>query len=311
MPVPTAANEEERYEQAGAKCLDSWSTLSLSIVVLTLVTTSALCASSEGSASGTMSRDGDTLHIVDGWASEGIGFLDSEVVRIVLVPMALDRDALAQHIDFDYEITRQRSAAGLPGYLELEIDRQTGRWRGMSYGLPQGWGCGYCSVQRHQTLDVAGRRVKGRLELDPSDDSDGDGPTVRLDIDLQIAEVTDATLLGADGGAPGQALERCWDVAKRENWEAIGELCFVPGDENFSNTQHMNDDTRSLIVFMGRGQLRADELEIGGGRMKGDFAELDLETLKDDQRYEGTMLMVETESGWRVLAQRMTQVWEE
>ena len=273
--------------------------------------TAALGAMMEkDSASGTMTRDGDTLTIVDGWATADVGFLDGQVIRVVLVPMELDRHALAAHIDFDYEIARQKRESGLPGSLEIEIDRETGRWRGMSYGLPGGWGCGYCSVKREQTLDLSGGRVRGRLELDPGDDSDGKGPQVRLDIDLEISAVVGASPLGADGGAPGAALLGCWDVAKEKAWDAIGQLCFVPGDEHFRDTDHMDDETRTMMVFWGRGQLRADELEIEGGRTKGDFAQLDLKTRKGDERFEGTMLLRRTEVGWRVVAQTMSQIWD-
>lgn len=253
-----------------------------------------------GTARGTFSRHDWTLEVVDGFAYEATALFGKDpVIRVVLVASPIDRDALASAIDFGNELAQQ---GALRGSARIDIDPATGRWLGSSWPS-----CGYCGVPRsvQQSLELGEGRVRGNLRLRPEDTLDGDGPDVRLEIDLPVARVTGAEDLPADGGAPGEALRRCWRAARGDDLDAALPLCF-PSDD-----AHARKRTAADFASYGCcGELRAEHLEVGGGRVKGDQAELLVETRDDGETSRGSMFLQRVDAGWRWIGQRMVPVWD-
>jgi hypothetical protein len=267
-----------------------------------LVVSAAVPVLAAVGASGTFAKDAATFKVADGFAYEGKAeFGDEAVIKVRLSAKPLDRKALDAVIDFKAELERQLAQGGDGKYVDLEF-RKDGSYNGSSYSLGGRAACGWCGDSKagsKSKVKVEGTSLRGAMQIQPSDYSDGKGPTINLTLDLPVATVTGALPLPATGGAPAQALEACRQAVKKKDKAAVKAGCFVAGDPLLAETENVTDEGFWEVALYDRHSLKLPALKVTGGRTKGDWAELQVEGSGTDGKRKGNVYLRKGPAGWR------------
>src|SRR5688500_4945987 len=110
-------------------------------ILLVNVVCLASAASAAAGVKGTFTNAGVQYKGVDGTAYETkASFGDEPVIRLALSQVPLDAAAIAAALDIRSAIIEKR---GDTRYVDLEF-APDGSWRGASYTLASGNGCGWC-----------------------------------------------------------------------------------------------------------------------------------------------------------------------
>jgi hypothetical protein len=267
-----------------------------------LVVSAAVPVLAAVGASGTFSKDAATFKVADGFAYEGKAeFGDEAVIKVRLSAKPLDKKALDGVIDFKAELDRQLALGGDGKYVDLEFLKD-GSYRGSSYSLGGQASCGWCGDSKagsKSKVKVEGASLRGAMQIQPADYSDGKGPTINLTLDLPLATVTGALPLPATGGAPAQALEACRQAVKKKDKAAVKAGCFVAGDPLLAETENVTDEGFWEVALYDRHTLKLPVLKVTGGRTKGDWAELQVEGSGSDGKRKGSVYLRKGPAGWR------------
>jgi hypothetical protein len=267
-----------------------------------LVVSVAVPAMAAPGASGTFSKDAAVFKVADGFAYDGKAeFGDETAIKVRLSATALDHKALDGVIDFKGELDRQLAQAGDGRYVDLEF-RKDGSYTGSSYALGGQAACGWCGDSEAGTkskVKVEGASLRGGMQIQPSDYSDGKGPAINLTLDLPVVTVTGATPLPATGGAPAQALEACRQAVKKKDLAAVKAGCFVAGDPQLAEAESVTDEGFWDAALYGRHSLKLPTLKVTGGRTKGEWAELLVEGSGPDGKRKGSVFLRRGSAGWR------------
>jgi hypothetical protein len=262
-----------------------------------------------GRAKGVFLSGGLQVEIVDAYAEVGkADFGDDQVIVVRLAAEPLDHAAIDGALDRESAFKAQ--AQNSPS-IKLQFDQKTGVWRGSSYYLASGNGCGYCSTPNvpGARLMVEGGALKGRLQVKTSDHSDGHGAGADITFDLPIAGAAKATALAAGGGEPGQALTACVNAVAKKDTAAFRKACGFSLDSLDRAEENAKfGDPRSkeaLETFfewglMGHDVFRLSGFKVTGGRALATQAELLVEgkNTETNTSYKGRVFMKKTDAGW-------------
>jgi hypothetical protein len=116
----------------------------------------------------------------------------------------------------------------------LEFTPQ-GRWRGVSYYIASGNGCGYCTTEAASTVQLVKGRLAGTIK-----NSEKDRPfTVTLDIALLSDD--HGAALPADGGAPGKAYLAYHAALVKRDADGLKAVLSPGNVEVFARAEKNND----------------------------------------------------------------------
>jgi hypothetical protein len=238
--------------------------------------------------------------VVDGVAYERKAeFGDSMAVRLALSTKPIDAKAIAAALDVEDAVTAQR---GDSVYVDLEFALD-GSYTGASYALGSGNGCGWCSDPKAASkaqVRIENGVLKGTMKVLGTDYGDRDGPAITLTIDVPIVKVS-AAALPANGGEPGKVLAACRKLAKAKDAPGARERCFAPDDTLAGSVWEAESDTFwSMALMYGRDSLQLPTLAVRGGRMKGDWAEVQVEGVDSSgTTQKGGVFFYKGATGWR------------
>ncbi len=276
----------------------------------------AAVLASSSTASGSFGREGDGFSVVDAYAYLGPGFFGNEtVVKVRLAGHRLDRTALEGALDLTGELDRQTAEDA--GTVTLDVAQEDGAWEGLSFRLPKGAACGYCSsrsqaAQAH--LMIEDGRVLGWIRTKAADALEGNGFDIDLTLAVPIAKPVGETLLAQDGGEVGRFLLDCRGILSSADRVAIARVCgdaiaarldafegMVPEEQAEGLRNDLLGDLPSLSL---------PQIEISGGRTKGDQAEIYLAGSRQTATYRGSLFLRKIDGVWRIERDRLAQVWE-
>ncbi len=145
------------------------------------------------------------------------------------------------------------------------------------------------------------------MQIQPANYMDGEGTAINLTLDVPVTVPTGVTALPSGGGEAGKSFEKCRNDLAAKNLEGARSDCFDPGDNRFSlpeTTEGFQDHE-----FYGDDSLTAKSMKITGGRTKGDWAELYVQTENEGQKQQGSVFMKRTPQGWRYDHQVLQEVY--
>lgn len=231
---------------------------------------------SAGAASGTIGRKGVHMEVKDAFAYEApASFGDGQSIKVRLADFPLDRNALATTLDYETELNRQMQEKQ---YVELEF-KSDGTWTGGgAYYLGNatcGW-CQYGTQAEAAKVKLESGTLKGVLKASAKDTPDGDGIDADLSLNVPISRQTGVTDLSKDGGEPAKAYRACLAALSKNQKAAVIASCFSRDDPWLAktNVDYFSDEEFSAEVKAYRPGLQLEMVQISGGRVKGDQAEL-------------------------------------
>ncbi len=256
--------------------------------------------------------DRESISVVDAFAwSEPGPDGDGERLRLRLTDHTLNRPALDLAMDVESELDRQRDGGA---FAELELDPATGAWLDTRFQLPDGAGCGGCGEAEQRALArirLVDGRLLGRIDIGGKSTTDPFALEIDLVLDLPIVRPAVTERLPADGGAPGRAIDACRLALRRGDRAGTRLLCLAPDDPTLAAVEKTDDDRFFEALLTNRDALRAGALSISGGRLRGDRAELEVETGGVEGKQLGRVQLRRTSAGWRYQSERLHPVWTE
>lgn len=266
-------------------------------------------------ASGTFAKAGDAFAVVDAYAYEGKGFFgDETVIKVRLSGVELDRKALEDALDLEGEIARQTAEDTGVVTLDVALDAS---WEGTAYRLPGGASCGFCSssAQAAQSrLRIEDGMVKGKIKTKADDDPDREGLDVDLSLAVPIARPSGITELPGDGGEPAKALLACRAAIANASRDEVGQACSETIGARLDSFEDLvpeeRAESRKNDLMFDFPSLALPAISIGGGRTKGDQAELNLSAGREGETYRGSLFFRRIEGVWRIDRDKVERVWE-
>ena len=270
-----------------------------------------LAGHAQSAAKGSLEQRGDSMKVVDAVAYFGPAeFGDDTVIKVRLSPQPLDHQAVERAIDVAGELTRQQQDTG--GHADLDFTND-GVWRGSSYSLSGGYGCGYCSAdspaaQKTKMKFEAGR-LRGSIQIKSSDYPKKDGLGVTLTLDVPVLTLTGTSPLPKNGGDPAEVLLACQAAVKKRDKAAVRRLCFAADDAQMKLAEYVTDEGFWLVALSKRTGVKLGGTKISGGRTKGDQAELFVEGTCDGQAYKGSVYLRKSAAGWKYDHEQLKMVF--
>lgn len=270
--------------------------------VLLVLLFAAFAAQSQagGAASGTIGRKGIHLEIKDAFAYEApASFGEGQSVKVRLTDFSLDRNTLAATLDYETELNRQTQEKQ---YVELEF-KLDGSWTGGgAYYLGSatcGW-CQYGAQAEAAKVKLDSGILKGALKTSAKDTPDGDGIDADLTLNVPVSRQTGVTDLPADGGEPAKAYRACLAALSKNEKAAVIASCFSKDDPWLAktNVDYFSNEDFSAEVKAYRPGLQLEAVQISGGRVKGDQAELFVTGKSTYEKSTGKVFLRRSQGSW-------------
>jgi hypothetical protein len=259
---------------------------------LLAATISAVPALAQAPASGTFSSRGVSFKVAGGVAFPGRSSLDGQtpVVIVAISNTGLNAEAIGDFVDRKRAIERLVKDDETP-VVYFEFTPQ-GRWKGLSYYLASGNGCGFCTSEVTSTVTLAGGRLKGAVK-----GTEQDRP---FDVALDAAILSDdhGAALPAGGGAPGTAY-LAYHAALAKKDAAAVEPLLSPGNREVFARAKKNSDVDGYLAYLAeKHQLTA--VTISKGWATTAKASLLVEGISALGKVAGEVLLVSTGGAWGV-----------
>ncbi len=270
------------------------------ILLIAFVTAPAIESFADGAASGTIGRKGVHIEIKDAFAYEApASFGDGQSIKVRLADFLLDRNALVATLDYETELNRQTQEKL---YVELEFQLD-GTWTGGgAYYLGNatcGW-CQYGAQAESAKVKLESGILKGVLKASAKDAPDGDGIDADLTLNVPISKQTGVTDLSADGGEPAKAYRACLTALSKNEKAAVIADCFSKDDPWLAktNVDYFSAEEFSAEVKAYRPGLQLEAVQISGGRVKGDQAELSVTGKSTYENSKGKVFLRRSQGSW-------------
>jgi hypothetical protein len=168
-----------------------------------------------------------------------------------------------------------------------------GKYRGMSYYLGSGNGCGYCSSS---TAQSAVKLVGGRLVGSFSDEK----PDVGWDIQLDVPVASDdlGTPLPPGGGEPGKVYAAYAAAVKARDAASLKQTLVAQRVEHVAGAEK-SGRTNAYLDFVSEGRY-VDTVRVVKGFMKPTHAVLAIAGEGPVGKRVGQVLLLKEAAGWRV-----------
>lgn len=241
---------------------------------------------------GMFSSKGNKFEIAGGVAFHGKSALDPEmpVIVVAITNTKLFADAVGDFVDRKRAIEQLVKDDKTP-VVYLEFTPQ-GRWRGLSYYLGPGNGCGYCTSEVASTVKLANNRLVGSLK-----GAEQDRPFA-VTLDLPILSEDHGAALPPDGGAPGKAYLAYHAALVTKNAAAL-EPTLSPDNLEVYERAAKNNNLPGYLAYMAEDHP-VKSVKIIKAWARADKASLLIEGESGIGRVSGEVLLVNTNGRWGV-----------
>jgi len=261
------------------------------LLLLALVVVPA-AAQSPPRATGTFASKGITFKVAGAVAFPGTSHMDrtTPVILVAISNTGLNTDAVADFVDRKRAIEKLIKDDETP-VVYLEFTPQ-GQWRGVSYYLEPGNGCGFCSGEVTGSGKIAGGRLTANVRNGEADR--------KFDITLDVPVLTDdhGTALPGDGGAPGKAY-LAYHAALGKRDAAALDAVLSPGNrEMFAKAKKDGDTAGYLSYLVDKHSMRS--VRITAGWATADKASLLVAGDSPAGAMAGEVFLLKTNGAWGV-----------
>lgn len=243
-------------------------------------------------AAGTFTSKDVTFDVAGAAAFTGVSPLDKDqpAILVVVSNARLNGDALADFVDRRLAVEKLiKDDKTAVVYLEFTPQ---GRFRGLSYYLGAGNGCGFCSSEVASTVKLANGRLAGTLK--------GTERSRPFDITLDVAVLSDnhGAPLPADGGAPGKAYLAYHAALVKRDSKAI-KPTLSPGRVEVWDRANSKGDVNGYVDFLAEDHP-IKSVRIVKGWATANKASLVIEGEGQAGNVAGEVLLVNTKGAWGV-----------
>lgn len=272
--------------------MPSQSKIASGVLLLVVLLAAAPLQAQTPPLEGTFSSKDVSFQIDGGIAFNGRSSLDPDmpVILVAITNTGLNVGELANFVDRKRAIERLVKDDETPVvYLEFTLQ---GRWRGLSYYLAPGNGCGYCTSSVSSSVKLADGRLTGVLK--------GTEKDRRFDVTLDIPITGDdhGAPLPPDGGAPGKAYLAYHAALVKKDAEAL-KASLSPGNlEVYARAQKGGDLAGYLQYLADKHPVKA--VRITKAWSGPDRASLVVEGESAEGNVSGEVLLVNVKGVWGV-----------
>lgn len=212
------------------------------------------------------------------------------VVLVAISNTGLNADAVADFVDRKRAIEKLIKDDETP-VVYLEFTPQ-GQWRGVSYYLASGNGCGFCSGEVTGTGKIVAGRLTASLKNRESDRS--------FDITLDVPVLSDdhGVALPADGGAPGKAYLAYHAAVLKRDAAALDTLLSPGNREMFAKAKKDGDTDGYLSYLIEKHSMRS--VKITAGWATADKASLLVTGDSSVGTMSGEVFLLKTKGAWGI-----------
>ena len=212
------------------------------------------------------------------------------VVLVAISNTGLNADAVADFVDRKRAIEKLIKDDETP-VVYLEFTPQ-GQWRGVSYYLASGNGCGFCSGEVTGTGKIVAGRLTASLKNRESDRS--------FDITLDVPVLSDdhGAALPADGGAPGKAYLAYHAAVLKRDAAALDTLLSPGNREMFAKAKKDGDTDGYLSYLIEKHSMRS--VKITAGWATADKASLLVTGDSSVGTMSGEVFLLKTKGAWGI-----------
>ena len=218
--------------------------------------------------------------------------LDSEspVILVAISNTRLNVEAIGDFVDRRRAIEQLVKDDETP-IVYLEFTPQ-GRWRGISYYLASGNGCGYCTSEVASTVKLSNGRLIGNVK-----GTEKDRP---FNVTLDVAVLSDdhGAVLPADGGAPGKAYLAYHAALVKRDAQAVRRTLSPGNLELYDGAQKKNDLDSYLSYLAGKHPMKA--VKITRGWATPTKASLLVEGESSVGKVAGEVFLINSQGNWGV-----------
>lgn len=212
------------------------------------------------------------------------------VVLVAISNTGLNADAVADFVDRKRAIEKLIKDDETP-VVYLEFTPQ-GQWRGVSYYLASGNGCGFCSGEVTGTGKIVAGRLTASLKNRESDRS--------FDVTLDVPVLSDdhGVALPADGGAPGKAYLAYHAAVLKRDAAALDTLLSPGNREMFAKAKKDGDTDGYLSYLIEKHSMRS--VKITAGWATADKASLLVTGDSSVGTMSGEVFLLKTKGAWGI-----------
>ena len=219
-----------------------------------------------GDASGRIESRDLWFEVGDAYAVRAKPFFDdaSEAIRVAVNNARFNKPFLDRYWDRPHFINEYFTKRDDVYVMWLEFT-PGGEFRGISYYLEPGNGCGWCSSsEARSTVALTNGRLVGKVTLHEDDRS------VDVTLDVPVASDDRGAAQGAGGGAPGKAYVAFHEALLARDAAALRKLFAARRLEHWREDEAAGRGDRYLDAFLE--EHHAETLKVREAYVKGDEA---------------------------------------
>jgi hypothetical protein len=264
----------------------------VSVVVLGIVLTGSEAPAQPASLKGSFTSKDVSFNVSGGVAFNGKSAFDSDqsVIILAITNTGLNAEEVANFVDRKRAIERLVKDEETP-VVYMEFTPQ-GRWRGLSYYLASGNGCGYCTSEVASTVKLGNGRLTGTLK-----GTEKDRP-FNLTLDVPVMSDDHGAALPADGGAAGKAYLAYHAALTKGNAAAL-KPTLSPGNLEVYARAEKSKDLPGYLSFLAE-KHSMKSVRITGGWATASKASLLVLGESGIGKMSGEVFLVNTNGVWGV-----------
>jgi hypothetical protein len=246
----------------------------------------------KGHASGDFASRAVSFGVADAYAFRGTSSFGDDRVLVVAVSNAgFNDDFIGRYRDRRYLLDNFfRDDETALVYFEFGED---GAYRGLSYDLGSGNGCGYCSGGVTSSVHRVGDRLTGSLSQQDAESE----RNFSIEIDVPIAGEDFGAAQGAGGGDPGRAFLAYHGALRAGDAEALRRLTAAATLDHLVEAAKTNQ-VDDYLAYLRRSHPTT--VTVAEGYVRGDRALVVLDGEDQFGKVSGEALLSRVDGTWRV-----------
>lgn len=171
-----------------------------------------------------------------------------------------------------------------------------GKYRGMSYYLGSGNGCGFCSDSKtNSTVRITGQRLQGKLTFS------GDNPTFDIQVDVPVAPKEWGKPIAGEGGEVGTAFRAYNAAMDKADKKAIVALLDQRNRQNWAKREKEGTLDDYLDYRMEKQHWRIKDAHIVGGYVRENEAVLLVKASSPlIEHVHGQVILTKESGSWKI-----------
>ena len=255
--------------------------------------TAAAAAEPKPAAAGKFDSAGVAWDVNDAYAFRGKSSMGSDdVILVAITNGGFPREVIDEWWDRKQALeTKFRGNNSDIALVYLEFSPQ-GEYKGLSYYIGPGNGCGWCSGGVASTVKLVGGKLVGGLKYSSPD------RVFDVNLDVPVASDDHGPALPAGGGEPGKVYLAYHEALKAGDAaglkKTLGEFMLKQMAKG-----EQNDDMAGFLAWLG-GQRYLDTVKVDKGFASADRAVLLISGSGSVGERKGQVTLVREKAGWRV-----------